>query len=167
LAARLPVIAADVDAGLSVPEARPLGEWIWQQDRWVIAPVAASAGVSALVLFLSAMGLFALMSISVSRRTREIGVRVALGANPHHVLSRIVTTAMVLMGSGVAAGGGLVLLSVALGLGPTGRPADDVVSFAAWIGITSAVMLVAGLLACVEPARRALRINPIDALRDA
>ena len=53
------------------------------------------------------------------------------------------------------------------GGGPTGRPADDVVSFAAWIGMTSPVMLGAGLLACVEPARRALRINPIDALRDA
>jgi putative ABC transport system permease protein len=167
LAARLPVIAAAVDAGLSVPEARSLAEWIWQRDRWMVAPVAASAGVSALVLFLSAMGLFSLMSVSVSRRTREIGVRVALGANPRHVLARIVGHAMVLMGSGVAAGGGLVLLSVALGSGPTGRPADDVVSFAAWVGITSAVMLGAGLLACVEPARRALRINPIDALRDA
>ena len=54
-----------------------------------------------------------------------------------------------------------------LGGGPTGRPADDVVSFAAWIGIASVVMLGAGLLACVEPARRALRINPIDALRDS
>ena len=125
------------------------------------------AGVSALVLFLSAMGLFSLMSVSVSRRRREIGVRVALGANPRHVLARIVAQAMGLMGSGIAAGGGLVLLSVALGLGPTGRPADDVVSFAGWIGITAAVMLSAGLLACVEPARRALRINPIDALRDA
>jgi hypothetical protein len=51
--------------------------------------------------------------------------------------------------------------------GPAGRPADDVVSFTAWIGFSSAVMLGAGLLACVEPARRALRINPIDALRDA
>jgi putative ABC transport system permease protein len=163
LAARLPVIAAGVDAGLSVLEARSLGESIWQRDFWLVAPVAATAGVSALVLFLSAMGLFALMSISVSRRTREIGVRMALGANPRHVLARIVGHAMVLMGSGVTAGGGLVLLWVALGLGPTGRPADDVVSFAAWIGVSSAVMLVAGLLACVEPARRALRINPIDA----
>ena len=113
------------------------------------------------------MGLFALMSISVSRRTREIGVRVALGANPRHVLSRIVVHAMTLMGTGVAAGGGLVLLAVARGLGPSGRPVDDVVSFTAWIGMTAAVMLTAGLLACVEPARRALRINPIDALRDA
>jgi hypothetical protein len=48
---------------------------------------------------------------------------------------------MVLMGSGVAAGGGLVLFFVALGRGPTGRPADDIVSFAAWIGMTAAVML--------------------------
>ena len=167
LAARLPVIAADVDAGLSVPEARSLGEWIWQRDSGRVTEIAALAGVSALVLFLSAMGLFSLMSVSVSRRTREIGVRVALGANPRQVLARIVAHAMVLMGSGVAAGGGLVLLSVAQGLGPTGRPADDVASFAVWIGMTAAVMLGAGLLACVGPARRALRINPIDALRDA
>jgi len=167
LAARLPTMAADVDAGLSVPEARPLGDWIWQRDSSLVTSVAALAGVSALVLFLSAMGLFSLMSVSVSRRTREIGVRMALGANPRQVLSRIVAHAMVLMGSGVAAGAGLVLLVVALGGGPTGRPADDVVSFAAWIAVTSAVMLAAGLLACVEPARRALRINPIDALRDA
>jgi predicted permease len=167
LAARLPVIAAGVDGGLSVLEARPLGESIWQRDYWMVAPVAAWAGVSALVLLLSAMGLFALMSISVSRRTREIGLRMALGANARDVLARIVAHAMVLMGSGVAAGGGLVLLSVALGGGPTGRPAEDVVSFAVWIGVTSAVMLGAGLLACVEPARRALRINPSEALREA
>ncbi len=167
LAARLPAMAADVDAGLSVPEARSLGEWIWRRDSGRVTEIVAVAGVSALVLFLSAMGLFSLMSISVSRRTREIGVRMALGANPRQVLARIVIHAMVLMGSGVAAGGGLVLLAVALGLGPTGRPAEDVVSFAAWIGVSSAVMLAAGLLACVEPARRALRINPIDALRDA
>ena len=167
LAARLPAMAADVDPGLSVPEVRSLGEWIWQRDSGRVREIAALAGVSALVLFLSAMGLFSLMSISVSRRTREIGVRVALGANPRAVLAKIMAHAMVLMGSGVAAGGSLVLLAVALGLGPTGRPAEDVVSFAAWIGVSSAVMLGAGLLACVEPARRALRINPIDALRDA
>jgi putative ABC transport system permease protein len=167
LAARLPTMAAEVDAGLSVPEARSLGEWIWQRDSGRVREIAALAGVCVLVLFLSAMGLFSLMSISVSRRTREIGVRVALGADPRHVLARIVAHALVLMGSGVAAGGGLVMLGVALGLGPTGRPAEDVGSFVVWIGMTSAVMIGAGLLACVEPARRALRINPIDALRDA
>jgi hypothetical protein len=166
LAARLPAMAAEVDAGLSVPEARSLGEWIWQRDSGRVREIAALAGVCVLVLFLSAMGLFSLMSISVSRRTREIGVRVALGADPRHVLARIVAHALVLMGSGVATGGGLVILGVALGLGPTGRPAEDVGSFAVWIGMTTAVMIGAGLLACVEPARRALRINPMDALRD-
>jgi putative ABC transport system permease protein len=94
-------------------------------------------------------------------------VRVALGANPRHVLAGIVTQGIVLMGSGVAVGGGVVLLAVALGLGPTNRPADDVVTFAAWVGMTAAVMLSAGLIACVEPARRALRINPSEALREA
>jgi ABC-type lipoprotein release transport system permease subunit len=44
---------------------------------------------------------------------------------------------------------------------------EDVALFAGWLGVTSAVMLIACLLACIEPARRVLRINPIDALRDA
>ena len=73
--------------------------------------------------------------------------------------------AMVLMGSGIATGGALLLLFVAMGGGPSGSPQDDVVLFAAWLGMTSAVMLAAWLLACIEPARRALRINPTDALR--
>jgi putative ABC transport system permease protein len=167
LAARLSTIAADVDAGLSVPEARSLSAWLWQRDLGMVTPVVAAAGVSALVLFLSAMGLFSLMSVSVSRRTRELGVRVALGANPRHLVASIVGHAMMLMGSGIATGGGLVLIVVALGGGPTGRPADDVVSFAVWLAMTCAVMLGAGLIACVEPARRAIRINPIDALRNA
>ena len=51
--------------------------------------------------------------------------------------------------------------------GPSGRPADDVAQFAVWLGATAVVMAAAGLLACVAPARRALRINPIDALREA
>ena len=167
LVARLPALAADVDAELAVPEVRTLGEWIWQRDSGLVMQIAALGGVTALVLFLSAMGLFSLMSISVSRRTREIGVRVALGASPRQVLARIVVHAMALMGSGVAAGGGFVMLAVALGFGPSGRPADDVVSFAVWIALSSAVMVGAGLLACVEPARRALKINPVDALRHA
>jgi ABC-type antimicrobial peptide transport system permease subunit len=74
---------------------------------------------------------------------------------------------MVLMGSGITAGGTLLLLFVATGGGPTGRAGDDVVLFVGYLGVTSAVMLAACLLACIEPARRALRINPTDALREA
>jgi len=119
------------------------------------------------VLFLSALGIFSLMSISVSRRTREIGLRAALGATPRQVLARILSRAVVLMGSGIGAGGALLLLALALGQGPSGSPAEDVPLFAAYLGMTSAVMLTACLLACIGPARRALKINPTDALKEA
>jgi putative ABC transport system permease protein len=166
LVARLPVMAADVDAGLYVQEARPLDEWIRRQEMTLTVQVGALAGVTALVLFLSALGIFSLMSVSVSRRTREIGLRTALGASPRHVLAEILSRATVLMGCGIAAGGVLLLWLVALA-GPSGRPADDLAQFAVWLVATAAVMAAAGLLACVGPARRALRINPIDALREA
>lgn len=166
LAARLPAIAADVDAGLSVPEARSLGEWIWQRDSGLVTQIAALGGITALVLFLSAMGLFSLMSISVSRRTREIGLRAALGASPRQVLAGILSRGIVLMGSGTAAGGALLLLAVAVAAPPDQR-ADDLALYAGFVGVTAAVMLAACLLACIGPARRALRINPTDALREA
>jgi putative ABC transport system permease protein len=166
LAARFANIAAGVEAGLYVQEARALDEWIRQRDRGLILTVGAQVGVTALVLFLSAMGIFSLTSVSVSRRTREIGVRMALGADPRRVLTGVLSRAMVLTGSGVAAGGALLLWVVTLA-GPIGRPAEDIALFAGWLALTAVVMIAACLLACIEPARRALRINPIDALRHA
>jgi putative ABC transport system permease protein len=166
LVARLPLIAADVDPGLYVQEARPLDEWVRRRDTGLVVPVIALVAVTWLVLFLSALGIFSLMSVSVSRRTREIGLRAALGANPRHVLAGILSRAMVLMGSGITAGGTLLLWVVALE-GPTGRPAEDVAQFAVWLGATAAVMIAACLLACIGPTRRALRINPAEALREA
>ena len=133
----------------------------------LIVTVGAQVAVTALVLFLSALGIFSLMSVSVSRQTREIGLRAALGAHPRQVLAGILSRAVTLMGSGITGGGALLLLSVALGQGPSGRPAEDIPLFAVYLGVTSAVMVAACLLACIGPARRALRINPIDALREA
>lgn len=167
LAARLPVIAADVDARLLVRDAQPLDAWVRQRDDGLTMQAGALAAVTLLVLFLSALGIFSLVSVSVSRRTREIGLRAALGAHPRHVLAGILSRAAVLMGSGITAGGALLLWSLALGAGPSGRPAEDVALFAGYLGVTSAVMLAACLLACIGPARRALRINPTDALREA
>ena len=167
LAARLPVIAADVDTRLHVRDARPLNEWIRERDLSLTMQAGALTAVTLLVLFLSALGIFSLMSVSVSRRTREIGLRAALGANPRQVLTGILTRGVALMGSGIAAGAALLLLSLALGLGPSGEPANDIALFAGYLGVTSVVMLAACLLACIAPARRALGINPTDALREA
>ena len=166
LTGRLAAIAADVDAGLYIRKARPLNAWIRERDNTLAIEAAALAGVTALVLFLSALGIFSLVSVTVSRQTREIGLRAALGANPRHVLTGILTRAVVLMASGVAAGGVLLLLFVAAGGGPTGRGREDTVLFTGYLGVTAAVMLAACLLASIGPARRALRINPTDALRD-
>jgi predicted permease len=167
LAARLPAIAAGIDGGLAVRDAQPLDAAIRERDNDLAMLAGASAGLTGLVLLLSAMGIFSLVSVSVSRRTREIGLRAALGANPRHVLAGVVSQAAALMGGGVAAGGTLLILGVALGMGPSGQPADDVVLFAGYLAVTAAVMLAASLLACIGPARRAVRINPTDALRQA
>lgn len=162
LAARLPVMAANVDARLFVQDARPMDAWVRERDMSLIVAVRAQVAVTALVLFLSALGIFSLVSVSVSRQTREIGLRAALGANARHLLARILSRALVLMGSGTTAGGVLLLLVVA-----RIRPTEEIALYAGYLGVTSAVMLVACLLACIGPARRALRINPADALREA
>jgi putative ABC transport system permease protein len=162
LAGRLPAIAATVDAGLLVRDAQPLSEWIRQRDTHLIMAAGIWAVVTAIVLFLSALGIFSLMSVSVSRRTREIGVRAALGAGPRHLLAGILSRAMALMGSGLATGGVVLLWIVAVV-----RPVEEISLYAGFLGVTSLVMLAACLLACVSPAMRALRINPTDALREA
>jgi len=166
LAARLPVIAASVDPRLIVRDAQALDEWVRQRDTSLVVTIGAGIGVTALVLLLSAMGIFSLVSVSVSRQTREIGIRTALGAPARDVLTGILSRAILVMGGGIIAGGAALLFALALGLGPNERPLDDIALFAGYGGITSVVMLTAGVLACLGPARRALSINPIDALRD-
>lgn len=166
LAARLPIVAAAVDPGLVVKEAQPLSASIRQRDESLTMQAGALAAVTLLVLFLSALGIFSLVSVSVSRRTREIGLRTALGANPRHVLAGVLSRATTLMATGITAGGALLLLALALGLGPSSQPAEDISLFTVYLGVTSAVMLAAGFLACVAPATRALRINPTEALRE-
>ena len=156
LVARLPVIAADVNPVWSVQDARPLDQW---QDGQGIVFTTALVTVNTVVLFLSALGVFSLLSVSVSRQTREIGLRMALGEDPRHLLAGILSRALVLMGSGIAIGA-CVLLVFVMALN-----ADDLAKFAGWLVVTAAVMLGTGLVASIEPARRALSINPIDALR--
>jgi predicted permease len=118
LAARLPFIAADVDDSVYVRDARPLNEWVRQRDMTLATSAGIEAGVTVLVLFLSALGIFSLMSVSVSRRTREIGLRAALGASSRQVLAGILSRGIVLMGSGTAAGGALLLLAIAVAAPP-------------------------------------------------
>ena len=167
LAARLPLVATTVDTQLLVHDSWPMKEWLRRRDEFLIATVGAQVAVTVLVLFLSALGIFSLVSIGVSRRTREIGLRTALGATPRRVLAGILSGAVRLVGSGVAVGGVLLMLSLVLGAGPSGEPAKDIALFAGHFGVTSAVIIAASLFACIGPSRRVLSMNPTNALREA
>ena len=161
LAPRFRAVAAAVDPGLRLDEVRTLDALAWRIDVPQLVAAGAIAFVVALGLFLSAAGIFSLMSVNVARRTREIGLRTALGASPQRLLLNIFTRALTLIGAGIAAGNAVLLLIVAL------SPEIDLAEVSGALLVTSAVMLVVGLLACIEPARRALRIAPTDALKTA
>jgi predicted permease len=113
-------------------------------------------------LFLASVGLYAVMSFSVSRRTREVGIRMALGAQAADVVGMIFGQGLLQLGIGMAAG-----LAAATGIGQLlqailfqVQPRDPSI-----FGGVVATLLGVGLLACFIPARRATRVDPLVALR--
>ena len=116
---------------------------------------------SVLALLLVAVGVYGLMSFSVATRTREIGVRLALGASPQSVLAMVLRSALRLVAFGVIAGVPAAWLASRLvrrliyGLGP----ADLVVA-----AIAVAIVIGVGVIAAALPARRAARLDPVSAI---
>jgi len=119
---------------------------------------------SAIALVLAAIGTYGLIQYSVAQRTREMGVRIALGARIDRVTRMVVGEGLVLAVIGSAVGVGLGLgLSRMAGELLFGVAPFDLTS----LGVTAAVLLVTTLLACWLPARRAARVDPVVALREA
>ena len=120
------------------------------------------AGFSAFALVLASLGIYAVVSYSVSQRKREIGIRMALGARAGEVQARIVRQTLLLaavgIGLGMAGSWGLARTMQSLLFGLT---AGDPITFAGMLGVLAAVALMAGYL----PARRASRIDPATILR--
>ena len=153
-AARLRTVAAGVDPTVRLTDVQPLAQVGGSEAaiNWALTGVAWL--ISFIVLLLSATGIHSLMSFTVSRRTREIGIRVALGAPPRRIVAGIFSRAFLQISAGVLAGSGLAAL---VGLGSM----RELLLLLAADGI----MLVVGLAACAVPLRRALRIDPTEALR--
>ena len=124
------------------------------------ATLSLAFGIVAMLL--SAVGLYSVMAYVVSQRTREVGIRMALGANRHDVMKMITTQGMRLAFVGVAIG---LVLSLALAkvvssllIGISGY---DITTFA----VVSTLLAVVALIACYLPARRATKVDPLVALR--
>jgi ABC-type antimicrobial peptide transport system permease subunit len=150
----LRTLAAEVDPTIRLTDVQPLAQVGGGEARinWALTSVAWL--ISFIVLLLSATGIHSLMSFTVARRTREIGIRVALGARPGRIVTGIFSRALLQISLGLLAGSGLAAL---MGLGST----RQVMLLLAADGI----MLVVGLTACAVPVLRALRINPTEALK--
>lgn len=160
-AGRLREITAALDPTLRLNRVLPLKDVYRQEQMGLHWGALAFAVVTLSVLLLSAAGIYALMSVIVTRRRREIGIRVALGADPHRILRSIFSRALAQLAIGVVVGiVAAALLDVAMdgelmgGKGAVILPA------------VSAFMMVVGLLAALGPARRGLRIHPTEALRE-
>jgi putative ABC transport system permease protein len=113
-------------------------------------------------VFLAAIGIYGVLSYSVHQRVRELGIRMALGAEPRNVLWMILAHGLSLAAAGLALGlaGSLVLTRLLGSMLYRVRPSDP----ATFIAVTLALLAVA-LVACWIPARRAMRVDPLVALR--
>jgi ABC-type antimicrobial peptide transport system permease subunit len=127
----------------------------------VRAPAFTTFG--ALALLLAAVGIYGVKSYLVSQRTREIGIRMALGAQSRDVLGMVLREGVQLTGTGLAiglvlsSGVGLLLRSLLYQVSPF-----DPVTFI----VAPAVLATAAFIACWLPARRATRVEPVEALRN-
>ncbi|MGO8678409.1 MAG: ABC transporter permease [Limisphaerales bacterium] len=153
-----------LDPGLPVTEIKTLADL--HRDSPTVRVVRMGAmlfgAFGGLALFLSLLGIYGLKAYAVARRTREIGIRMALGASARDVVAMILRESAVLAGLGL--GLGLVL---ALAVGKVGGgflyqvPAADPVTFS----VIPLLLLCTALVACILPARRAAKVDPMAALR--
>jgi ABC-type antimicrobial peptide transport system permease subunit len=151
-----------IDSDLAVYGVRTLDEE-FDGQRWPYRVFGTLFTVFALIaLVLSSVGLYATMAYSVTRRTREIGVRMAMGASTGTVLRMVLGQGLRQLGIGLVVGlagaFGLarVLKTLLVGVTPT-----DPATFAT----ISGVLIAVGILACWLPARAAMKVDPMVALR--
>jgi macrolide transport system ATP-binding/permease protein len=153
----------EVDPGIVTSDAATMTEIIQDSPAayWHRASASLAGGFAALALVLSTVGLYGVIAYSVSRRTREIGLRMALGAHPRSVYQLILKEAGSLIVVGLVIGlsgsiaAGMLMRSLLFGV----RAWDVSI-----LGAVAAVLVTCALLAIYIPARRAASVDPVEAL---
>ena len=158
---RLREIVAAVDPDLQLQRIQTLDEAMREAQPTMRLGAAVLVGLTFSIVVLSAAGIYAMMSFTVARRRREIGIRAALGANPRRLLIDIFSRALKQLAAGAAIG-----TMGALGLGQLTAPAaeKDWASILILPGV-ALFMVMVGLAAAFGPARQGLRVQPTEALR--
>lgn len=155
-------IILDMDENLPIYSVRSMGDIVFREIQGfrVLSGLMGTLGVVALGL--AVMGIYGVVSFSVLQRTREIGVRVALGAQRRDVIRLVLRQGAVLAGIGLVIGMGIGL--AVNKLLANGFP--ELVAVNPWLAAGAAAMLGAiALIACYVPALRATRVSPLEALR--
>jgi putative ABC transport system permease protein len=152
----------DLDADLPLYDARPLEGLVAEsvaQRRFYALLLAAFAAVA---LVLAAVGIYGVIAYSVQQRSREFGIRLALGASPDRVVSMVMRQGLSLVALGTVAGlaGAAAVTRVLRGL-----LFDISVTDPATFAAVPVVLGVVAILACALPARRAIAVDPATAIR--
>jgi putative ABC transport system permease protein len=151
-----------IDSALPVAEVRPMEAVIGSSVAQPRFRTALLSLFGAAALLLAAIGIYGVLAYTVTQQTREIGIRMALGANPGRVLRLVLARGLRLAGAGTVIGVlAALMLTPLLNSLLFGVSATDPLTFAAVAGL----LLGVALLACYVPARRAMRVDPMVALR--
>jgi len=155
-------VVREMDPSLPVYNLKTMNDVVSKsmvQPRFLALLLATFSGIA---LFLAAIGIYGVMAYSVAQRTQEIGVRMALGAQPLHVLRLIFgqSLMMLLIGTAIGLAGAFALTRLMSTL-LFGVTATDPLTYVSVVGILTFV----ALLACYIPARRAAKVDPLIALR--
>jgi predicted permease len=152
-----------IDPNLALYEVITLQEQLDRSTSSQLVAVTLVGVLSALALLLAAIGLYGVMSYVVSQSTRELGLRMALGADPSNLLRLVLSRGLALTAGGLLLGAAMALSLTRLmgNLLYNVNPREPLVFAAAF-----AVMMLASLAACFLPAWRATRTDPARALRD-
>jgi len=152
----------DMDSAQPVAEIAPMGEIVRETFARQRFSATLLSGFSLVALTLAAIGIYGVLAYSVTERTREIGVRMALGANPARVVGMVLGSGARVVAVGTAAGlAGAFALTGLLKTLLFGVTAHDTATFAA----APLVLATVAAIAAYAPARRASRVAPAEALR--